>query len=129
MYDGNSQEDKKLNSMLHSNRAAVAMRLKEHDKAVDDCRRAIKLDPTNVKAYFRAARSSELLTLTKQALSFCESALKLVPDDPDVKHLHERLQKSLAKEEEKLLLLNRQHESGERLMQKCLLFWTSVVAG
>merc|ERR1719230_626724 len=68
--------DSKINSQLHSNRAAVSIRLKEYDKAVDDCRKAIKLDPSNVKAIFRAAKASEALGLTSQALEFCTEAKK-----------------------------------------------------
>lgn len=92
-------KDNVLNSQLHSNRAAVSMRLKEYDKAVDDCRKAIKLDPKNTKAYYRGTKASEALGLTAQAVRFCKGALDLRPDD-ELRQMHKKLQQRLQQEEE-----------------------------
>mmetsp|Transcript_95224 Transcript_95224/g.221023 ORF Transcript_95224/g.221023 Transcript_95224/m.221023 type:complete len:383 (+) Transcript_95224:46-1194(+) len=92
-------DDAALNSHLHSNRAAVSLRLNEHEKAVDDCRKAVGLDPTNFKAYFRAAKASEALGLTKQALQFCASALTRSPEEAEFLQLRARLSERLAREE------------------------------
>merc|ERR1719401_1923772 len=93
-------KDDKLNSQLHSNRAAVSMRLKEYAKAVDDCRRAIKLDSTNTKAYYRGAKSPEALNLTQQALALCKGALETKPDDKELLQMRKKLEKRAAEEEQ-----------------------------
>merc|ERR1712238_59775 len=92
-------KDQALNSQLHSNRAAVSLRLKEYDKAVNDCRCAIKLDPSNAKAPFRAAKASEALGLTSQALAFCKDALQLMPGEKEVRDMKVRLTRRLEKED------------------------------
>mmetsp|Transcript_19887 Transcript_19887/g.42489 ORF Transcript_19887/g.42489 Transcript_19887/m.42489 type:complete len:389 (-) Transcript_19887:189-1355(-) len=93
-------KDNVLNAVLHSNRAAVSMRIKQNDKAVDDCRRAIKLDPKNMKAYYRGAKSSEALGLTEQALKFCKGALQLKADDAELKQMLAKYEKQFKKEQE-----------------------------
>lgn len=92
-------KDLAVNSQLHSNRAAVSLRLKEYDKAVIDSRMALKLDPTNVKAAFRAAQASDGLKLTAQALDFCEKALAISPKDAGLLQLQTKLKKTLARED------------------------------
>lgn len=92
-------KDDALNSQLHSNRAAVSMRLKQNDKAMDDCRRAVKLDPKNTKAYYRGAKASEAMGLTQQAITFCHGALELKPDDKELLQINRRLKEQLEKEE------------------------------
>eukprot|EP00747_Dinoflagellata_sp_TGD_P163864 gnl/TRDRNA2_/TRDRNA2_183037_c0_seq1.p2 gnl/TRDRNA2_/TRDRNA2_183037_c0~~gnl/TRDRNA2_/TRDRNA2_183037_c0_seq1.p2 ORF type:complete len:416 (+),score=95.11 gnl/TRDRNA2_/TRDRNA2_183037_c0_seq1:99-1250(+) len=91
-------KDAALNSQLHSNRAAVSLRIGEYSKAVDDCRRALEFDRTNVKAFFRGAKASEALGLTAQALRFATNAVSIQPDDKEMKALKETLEKRLAKE-------------------------------
>merc|ERR1719282_1686603 len=93
-------KDKALNSQLHSNRAAVSMRMKANDKAIDDCRRAIELDPKNTKAWYRGAKASEALGLTEQGLKFCKGALEASPDDEQLKKLQSKFKKQFAQEQE-----------------------------
>lgn len=92
--------DTSLNSQLHSNRAMVSFRLKEHSKAVDDCRKAIELDSSNLKAYFRAAKASESLGLTAQALGFCADALKKSPAEKELLQLRANLERRLEHEQQ-----------------------------
>eukprot|EP00927_Polykrikos_kofoidii_P074607 TRINITY_DN70624_c0_g1_i1.p1 TRINITY_DN70624_c0_g1~~TRINITY_DN70624_c0_g1_i1.p1 ORF type:complete len:391 (+),score=74.37 TRINITY_DN70624_c0_g1_i1:122-1294(+) len=92
-------KDDKLNSQLYSNRAAVSLRLNEYVKAVEDCRAAVRLDPTNMKALFRGAKASEGLGLTSQALLFCAEALKISPKEKEILQTQARLRKTLAREE------------------------------
>mmetsp|Transcript_38267 Transcript_38267/g.101213 ORF Transcript_38267/g.101213 Transcript_38267/m.101213 type:complete len:385 (-) Transcript_38267:98-1252(-) len=106
-------KDKSLNSQLHSNRAAVSMRMKANDKAIDDCRRAIELDPKNTKAWFRGAKASEALGITEQGLKFCEGALETSPDDQQLKTLQSKLKKQFAKEQEQHRL-RRKAEAAEQ---------------
>mmetsp|Transcript_34678 Transcript_34678/g.110188 ORF Transcript_34678/g.110188 Transcript_34678/m.110188 type:complete len:382 (-) Transcript_34678:73-1218(-) len=92
--------DNALNSQLHSNRAAVSLRLGEYDKTVNDCRRAVQLDPTNAKAHYRAAQASENLGLTAQALSFVSGGMKSAPEAPELLKMRQRLTRKLEQEEE-----------------------------
>lgn len=91
--------DAKMNAALHCNRAAVSLRLEAYDKVVEDCRRAIELDPRSVKAFFRAAKASEILQLTARALQFCNGGLKISPEDDELVPMKERLQKQRELEE------------------------------
>jgi len=91
-------KDDKLNSMLHGNRALVSLKLGEHVKVVYDCRRAVRLDSGNLKAWFRGARASEALGLAAQGLKFCEGALKLDPNEAEVLRVKKQLEQRLEQE-------------------------------
>ncbi|CDR96777.1 hypothetical protein, conserved [Babesia bigemina] len=76
-------KNEKLNAQLYVNRALVHLKKStaaaacvtvlagDFVKCVDDCRNAIKRDPTNVKAYYRGAAAAYELELYKKALAFC----------------------------------------------------------
>jgi len=110
-------KDKALNSQLHSNRAAVSLRLKEYTKAVNDCKKAIHLDPQNVKAYFRATTASQGLGLTAQALEFCNGALQVSPKEKALLQLHKQLTQRLQTEEADRQALRRADEEAARARQ------------
>lgn len=42
-----------------------------------DCQEAIKLNPDNIKAYFRGAKAANCVGKYKEALSFCASGLEV----------------------------------------------------
>ncbi|CAK9067880.1 unnamed protein product [Durusdinium trenchii] len=88
-------KDAKLNSVLHSNRAAVGLKMGEYLKVVDDCRHAVRLDPSNLKAWFRGAQASEAMGLAEQGLKFCQGALKIDPKEPEVVRVQKQLQVKL----------------------------------
>lgn len=91
--------DKVLNSQLHSNRAAVSMRMEQWAKAIEDCKKAVELDPTNVKALYRASLSSDALGLTAEAIKYCDAALAHAENEEAQKM--RRLRATLAKKLEK----------------------------
>merc|ERR1712054_311432 len=93
-------KDEALNSQLYSNRAAVSLRLKEYNKAVDDCRTALRLDKENSKASYRAAKASEAQGLTSQALAFCEYTLRLKPGEKELMDMKKRLSARLDNEDQ-----------------------------
>jgi DnaJ family protein C protein 7 len=45
-------------SQLYANRAAAYMMLQEYAAALEDCERAVTLDPSNIKAYVRGAKAA-----------------------------------------------------------------------
>lgn len=92
-------DNKALNSQLYSNRAAVSARLKEYERAVNDCRVAVRLDAENHKASYRAAKASEALGLTSQALTFLQHTLRHKPDEKEVLDMKKRLRVRLDNED------------------------------
>jgi len=80
--------DDRLNSILHSNRAQVALSLGEYIKVVDDCRAAVRYNRTNKKAYYRGAKASLELGLARQALKFIEKLREMDPDNKDVNNMY-----------------------------------------
>mmetsp|Transcript_48905 Transcript_48905/g.79372 ORF Transcript_48905/g.79372 Transcript_48905/m.79372 type:complete len:317 (-) Transcript_48905:303-1253(-) len=85
-------KDDKLNSVLHSNRAAVSLKMGLHIKVTEDCRKAARLDASNLKAWYRGARGSEALGLAHQGLKFCDGALRIDPKEPDVLRVQKNLE-------------------------------------
>lgn len=85
-----------LNAQLYSNRAHVRIMLRQFVEAVDDCRKAIELDPKNLKSYWRAAKASLNLDLCKNGIEFCEAGLKIHPKDPDLLKLRDSCAEKLA---------------------------------
>lgn len=57
-------------------------------QVVDDCRSAVRLDDSNLKAFFRGAQASEALGLAEQGLKFCQGALKIDPKAHVFKRFH-----------------------------------------
>ncbi|CAN1341963.1 Tetratricopeptide repeat protein 4 homolog [Linum perenne] len=64
-------------SLLYSNRAHVNLLLGNYRRALTDAEEAIKLFPSNVKAFYRAAKASLSLNLLSEAKSFSEKGLEL----------------------------------------------------
>jgi chaperonin cofactor prefoldin len=89
-------DDRVLNAQLLSNRAHARILLKQYVEAVDDCRKAIEMDPKNMKAYWRAARASLNLDLCRNGIDFCEAGLRLEPNDADLMKLRSTCADKLA---------------------------------
>lgn len=68
---------KELTATILLNRSAAHLQLKNHGWAVRDCIDVLKLDPTNVKAYYRAAKACIELDKADYANGFNEKALEL----------------------------------------------------
>eukprot|EP00919_Chromeraceae_sp_WS-2016_P007083 GHVR01016610.1.p1 GENE.GHVR01016610.1~~GHVR01016610.1.p1 ORF type:complete len:288 (+),score=67.14 GHVR01016610.1:297-1160(+) len=79
--------DKLLHSGLLCNRAAVLLVQGKFVMCVDDCRRAIRLQPNNVKVYWRGAKASVSLELWRNAYEFCVEGLKYAPTHTELNNL------------------------------------------
>lgn len=90
-----------LNAQLYSNRAHVRMLLRQFVEVVDDCRKAIELDPKNIKAYWRAAKASMHLDLCRNGLEFCEQGLKQEPSDADLAKLRDNCAERLSVQQQR----------------------------
>ena len=96
--DGRTVDDlKKLKSILFSNRAHVHLLLGNYRSAFLDTKDALLYDEGNVKALYRAAKSTAALSLWKECRSYCERGLELDPENQDIK----RILNGLIAEEEK----------------------------
>ncbi|CAI5724391.1 unnamed protein product [Hyaloperonospora brassicae] len=76
-----SYDMQQLTSQILCNRAAVQLELKNYGSCRSDAAKAIKLDPSNVKAYFRGAKASRMLRKPSDTLRYCEEGLKHDPDN------------------------------------------------
>ncbi|XP_019165707.1 PREDICTED: tetratricopeptide repeat protein 4 homolog isoform X1 [Ipomoea nil] len=78
-------------SILHSNRAHVNLLLGNNRRALQDAEEAIKLNPANVKAFYRAAKASVSLNLLDEAKSYCEKGLEQSSSNDDLKKLAKQI--------------------------------------
>ncbi|XP_049344591.1 uncharacterized protein LOC125808954 [Solanum verrucosum] len=83
-------------SILCSNRAHVNLLLGNYRRALQDAEDAIKLNPSNVKALYRAAKASVFLNLLAEAKGLCEKGLQHSSSNEELKKLarHIDIQKS-----------------------------------
>jgi hypothetical protein len=72
---------KQLTSQIYSNRAAVELDLKNYGSCRSDAAKALRYDPTNVKAYFRGAKASRMLRKPEVTLRYCKGGLKYDPEN------------------------------------------------
>ena len=84
-------DDPLLESIIHSNLAAVYLQLGDNEQAVRASYAAIEADPKNAKAQLRGARASRALGLLVQAARFCHRGLVLAPDNPELLQLQAAL--------------------------------------
>lgn len=80
------EEKNSLISILFSNRAQVHLQLENFGRVVEDCRKAIKYNPQNYKAYFRAATALKETGKHQPAFMLCRSAIALINDPSSADH-------------------------------------------
>ncbi|KAL9228274.1 hypothetical protein vseg_003871 [Gypsophila vaccaria] len=88
-------------SVLFSNRAHVNLLLGNNRRALEDAEQAIKLSPTNAKAFYRAAKASSALDSPKEAISYCERGLEVSPNNEDLKKLANQATAKLVEREKR----------------------------
>ena len=89
-------------AVFHSNRAACFVELSKFREAVDDCTRAVALDPRYLKAYVRRAKAHEALEELDDALADVNEALKIDPTQRPLLAERTRLEKAVQDRNEKL---------------------------
>ncbi|XP_021893809.1 tetratricopeptide repeat protein 4 homolog isoform X2 [Carica papaya] len=87
------------NSILFANRAHVNLLLGNYRRALADAEDAIKLCPTNVKAFYRAAKASLSLNLLNEAKSYCQAGLERDPSNQDLKKIARQVDSRKQEEE------------------------------
>lgn len=68
-----------------SNRAACFLKLGQHEKALEDAKRAQEIEPTNIKAIFRHGLSLHALGQYREAIPILAEAHKLEPKNNQIK--------------------------------------------
>ena len=71
--------------MYYCNRAAAHSKLNNHYAAIEDCKRAIDMDPKYGKAYGRMGLAYSSVDRHKEAVECFEEALKLEPENESYK--------------------------------------------
>jgi tetratricopeptide (TPR) repeat protein len=94
--------DVKLNAILHVNRAAVNLELKNYRAVLNDCAEALKLEPENVKAFYRAAKACLALGKLEEALDAADCGLKIDPKNQGLKAEKDKIATKLAEEKRKV---------------------------
>ena len=87
----NVKVESKNNALYYSNRAFVNLKLENYGSTIQDANMAIKIDPNNIKAYYRRGQAYDNLTKYSEALKdyvFVKSKL------PDNKALNEKIVKA-----------------------------------
>ncbi|GAB2212167.1 hypothetical protein Droror1_Dr00025516 [Drosera rotundifolia] len=72
-------------SVANANRAMAYVKIKRFQEAEDDCTEALNLDDRNIKAYSRQATARKELGKLRESLEDAELALRLEPQNVDVK--------------------------------------------
>lgn len=83
--------------MLYANRSIAHLKTEYAGYALTDASRAIELDKTYVKAYYRRAAAYMALGKFKQALKDFEAVVQARPSDKDAKIKHSECQKIVRK--------------------------------
>ncbi|XP_058771003.1 uncharacterized protein LOC131644502 [Vicia villosa] len=78
-------------SILFSNRALVNLLLGNFRRALNDANDALKLQPSNIKAIYRAAKASFSLNLLDEAQDYCQMGLDLDPNNEELKKLDNQI--------------------------------------
>ena len=107
--------DKKLRSILHSNRATVSLGLGQYQRAALDANWAIENDKYNKKAYVRAAHAYQGMGNWDKAIAAANAGLEIMEEnEPLAKQLKEVLEKA-----------NSQIQNGTK---RTAQFFTSITA-
>lgn len=64
----------------YTNRALVNIKLKKYEDAIDDCNRALKIEPYNIRALLRKAQALELLKKFAEVLHIAEYIITIDPN-------------------------------------------------
>jgi tetratricopeptide (TPR) repeat protein len=76
--------DAKLHSLLFSNRAHVNLLLGNFGNALLDAKDAVRFDPVNIKAHYRAAKSALNLRKYDECRKLCLAGFDVDPDNPEL---------------------------------------------
>jgi stress-induced-phosphoprotein 1 len=94
------EKGKAVRADLHANLAACYVQLYEPKQVLDNCEKALKLQPNHVKALLRRGQAYEALEKYQKALEDFERALQLEPDIKMAVEACVRLRNALRRQEQ-----------------------------
>lgn len=101
LKDGEQEEVDAAKLSCYLNLAMCYIKLEQYNKALENCKSALFIQPDNVKALFRAAMSAEKLKDIGAAEEYTNKAKALAPDDKQVLKIDKRIQAVRAKQKAK----------------------------
>lgn len=87
----------KFDPAFFTNRALCYLKLQKYPECIEDCSIAIHLDETSVKAFYRRMQANEALGNVRDALTDCETVLRLEPNNKEAKRSFDALTGRLQK--------------------------------
>ena len=109
--------------MIYANRAAVNLEIKNYRKVLNDCAKAIKLNPRNIKAFYRSIKALSCLDYVEDGIDCCLKALAVDAKNSAIKAALDSLYKRKAilddlegKRKLKEAQLKQNHDEIKRLM-------------
>ncbi|ODQ82006.1 hypothetical protein BABINDRAFT_58918 [Babjeviella inositovora NRRL Y-12698] len=108
-----------LEASLYLNRAACNLELKNYRKCVNDCKLCLKIDPKNIKAYFRSCKAYFGMDRLDEAIEVAEYALALEPENTAIRSVLATAQQR--KGQFKALADKKQREAQEKQMKQVIL--------
>ncbi|KAG4077495.1 hypothetical protein HA402_002922 [Bradysia odoriphaga] len=82
--------------VFYSNRALCFLKLEQYTECIDDCSKAVQLDPKLVKGFYRRMQANEVLCNFDLALNDCKEVIKLDPKNADAIRANQRLSQRIA---------------------------------
>ncbi|KAL2266991.1 hypothetical protein VTJ83DRAFT_4268 [Remersonia thermophila] len=90
------QREKALLETLHVNRAACHLELRNYRSCTLDCAAALRLNPRNIKAYYRSAKALLAVERAREAEDACTRGLALDPSNKPLLALQADIAKASA---------------------------------
>eukprot|EP00039_Didymoeca_costata_P030572 m.30236 g.30236 ORF g.30236 m.30236 type:complete len:399 (+) comp8186_c0_seq1:209-1405(+) len=116
-------EDKELNSILYSNKAAINLILGNSRKVINDCEKAVELNPKNAKAYYRACIASIKIEKYKEAIDWADQGLLVNPTNKslvDERMKAKKLKAAIEKKERQKAMQARKAAAKETALEKAI---------
>lgn len=88
-----------------ANRAACNLELKNYGRVLTDCSKCLKLNPKNIKAFYRSARALFALDKLVEAIDCCDHALTIDPENKNIQDIRKKA-------------LDRKNQIDEKIRQK-----------
>ncbi|KAL1915347.1 uncharacterized protein VTP21DRAFT_6805 [Calcarisporiella thermophila] len=115
--------DSALNEQLYVNRAAANLELQNYRKTINDCAQALKINPANVKAFYRSARALLALDVLVESIDCCERGLKIDPENKSLRVLltqAKKRQEEIERKRKEIEMRQRKREAEEAALSKAI---------
>ncbi|KAJ8118862.1 hypothetical protein OPT61_g261 [Boeremia exigua] len=88
-----AKKEKAVEEACYVNRALCNLEKKNYRSCINDCASTLRLNPSNIKAYYRSGSACLALEKLVEAKDACDFGLKLDPANAPLKALAEKIQK------------------------------------